>query len=70
MKKRYEWKELSADGLLKDVRTRYGFGEYGTLSGGETDEEAVQTLAEARSSKMVGSGDYVLLTVYTIAWDE
>lgn len=69
MKKRYEWKELSEDGLLKDVKTGYGYGHYETLSGGDTEEEAISSLEEARKHGYVSSGDYVLLTIYTVPWE-
>jgi len=69
VKKRYEWKELSLDGLLKDVKTGYGYGHYGTLSGGDTEEEAIERLSDARKNGYVSSGDFVLLTIYTVPWE-
>lgn len=69
MKKRYEWKELSLDGLLKDVKTSYEYGYYGTLSGGDTEEEAIESLSDAIKNGDVSSGDFVLLTIYTVPWE-
>jgi hypothetical protein len=68
--KRYEWKELTRDGLLKDIADTGPYYEKGSLNeygGFESVDKAVEALTEwDEENPFTLCGDITLITFYSI----
>lgn len=68
MKKRFYWKELTDDGLIKepkDVGPHYNSDSFNMWSGHESEEAAVEHLEGLKKShKYDVNGNYVLVVCY------